>query len=148
MQGLRLCLCSIVTTMHSGEAWDVYVPLLLSLLVLIRKSYSVHFCTFLCMCSFFLHPHRTHAFEESTVFCFLWYGHCAVFTSLTFPVVFELTHWSVIWTFHMVSVMETLFQMRLHMDKMCVIDVIRLCKCKVLTLCCIFFLILRNSQMC
>lgn len=46
------------------------------------------------------------------------------------------------------SHMESFFQMRLQVDKMCVIDLIRLCKCKVLAPCYIFFLILRNSHMC
>lgn len=41
--------------------------------------------------------------------------------------------------------METLFQMRLQVNKMGVIDVVRLGKYNVLTLRCI---ILRNSQMC
>lgn len=91
MQGHRLCLCSIVTTVHSRGAWDVCVPLLLSLVALIRKSYLVNFCPFLCMCSFFLHPSGTPEFEESTIFCFLWCGHRAVFTWLTFLVAFELT---------------------------------------------------------
>lgn len=49
MQDLRLCLCSIDTTVCSRVAQDVSVPLLLSsLLVLVRKSCSVHFSPFFC----------------------------------------------------------------------------------------------------
>lgn len=46
---------------------------------------------------------------------------------------------------HCLHHMETLFQMRLQVNKVGVIDVLRLGKYNVLALCCI---ILRNSQMC
>lgn len=79
MQGLRLCLGSTVTTIHRGEAWDICMPLLLSLLLLVRKSYSVNSCPVLCLHSFFLHPQQTAEFE-STIFYFLLCGYSAVFT--------------------------------------------------------------------
>lgn len=102
MQGLRLVFSTVIT-IGSREARDACV--LLSLLVLIRQdtqlipdtacTYRVYSCT---LCT------EQLSFGRGRNLPLLWLKHCAVFTWILSPVVSELIHWSVDWSFHTVSV--------------------------------------------
>lgn len=146
---LRLCLCSIDTTICSREAWDVLVPLLLSsLLFLVRKSSSVHFfpCFVTWVVSSFTPTKHLHL-RRAQFSMMVWTSCCLHLENV--PSCFWVNSLKCDLNLpHCLGYMETLFQMRLQVDKMHATDVVRLGEYKVLALCCIFFIILRNSQMC